>query len=152
MRPKYETKLDRVHQRVVADAVVATHPGSTWHEFPTFHVVDFELLRAGAPVALLEVKRRSCASDAYPDYAIGEEKWHKMVAEGKAQGLPVFFAAHFSDRALWTPVVEGRFRAYRGGRRDRGDKRDVETMVHVPWKEFKLLRGLRGHGNLGPAK
>lgn len=136
MRPKYESKRDRINQREVINAVVATHPGARWTEFPAFHVVDFAVLRGDDMVGLIEVKCRACPSTEYVDYAISEAKWLHMIEEGKAQGVPVFLVVRFTDKTLWTPVTPGPFKVYAGGRRDRKDKKDVEAMVHLPWKQF----------------
>lgn len=140
MRPKYETKQDRINQRAVADAVIAGRAGVSWSEFPTFHVVDFAISRGDELVGLIEVKCRACPSNEYPDYAISEAKWTKMIEEGRAQGVPVFLVVRFSDKTIWTPVTPGPFRVYRGGRRDRNDKRDIEPQVHIPWTRFKPVR------------
>lgn len=153
MRPKYESKQDRINQRAVASEVVATRPGSRWTEFPTFHVVDFAVWRGDDMVGLIEVKCRSCPSDEYPDYAISEAKWLKMIEEGRAQGVPVFLVVRFTDKTIWMPVTPGRYRVYRGGRRDRNDKRDVEPMVHIPWKAFRPMRSpARSAGLTRPPK
>ena len=141
MRPKYETKADRINQREVVNAVVSTRPGARWTEFQAFHVVDFAVWRGDDMVGLIEVKCRACPSAESPDYAISEAKWLAMIEEGRAQGVPVFLVVRFTDKTLWIPVTPGNFRVYRGGRRDRNDKCDVEPMVHLPWARFKTLAG-----------
>ena len=146
----YEKPEDRVNARMVADAYCASWPGTGWTEMPLGCLYDFEITRPEESfdtIALLEVKRRLVTSNAYRDCSIDAAKWRELAALSRRWNIPAWFIAHYSDRALIVKVEGGEhFEVTMGGRRDRGDPRDIKPQIHIPFDRFTNQPGLPGHG------
>jgi len=141
MRPRYETADDRQRQREAVSYLSAA-TGTTAVETPPLTRWDYEMVRDGRVLALVEVKFRKCSSATYPTFMVSEGKATTLRDHAIASGCAGGFLVNWIDAAGWlridTLVPDG-WSVGSGGRCDRGDPMDVERVVHFPIDEFRFI-------------
>lgn len=135
MRPIYEQPVDRTRQREVIDAFCAAF-GCTAMETPRLAGWDYTLTVDGDPVALVEVKVRRNAMDAYPTYLISERKVAALMGEADAQGVVALLVVQWADAKAWARLEPGTYAVGTGGRVDRGDPADIEAVALIETARF----------------
>lgn len=138
MRPTYENAGDVRGQHDVALALCAAW-GVSARPCPKFYELDYMLVRGEAVRALVEIKRRTNAHDAYPTYMVSAHKWVRGIQWDEVLSVPYFLVVEFTD-GIWYCRAKGvRGELRYGGRVDRGDAQDMEPVVHVPMSAFKMV-------------
>jgi hypothetical protein len=141
MRPRYETADDRQRQREAVYYLSAA-TGTTAVETPPLTRWDYEMVRDGRVLALVEVKFRKCSSATYPTFMVSEGKATTLRDHAIASGCAGGFLVNWIDAAGWlridTLVPDG-WSVGSGGRCDRGDPMDVERVVHFPIDGFRFI-------------
>ena len=141
MRPRYETADDRQRQREAVSYLSAA-TGTTAVETPPLTRWDYEMVRDGRVLALVEVKFRKCSSATYPTFMVSEGKATTLRDHAIASGCAGGFLVNWIDAAGWlridTLVPDG-WSVSSGGRCDRGDPMDVERVVHCPIDGFRFI-------------
>jgi|688.fasta_scaffold541708_1 hypothetical protein len=139
MRPRYETPYDRGQQRRAISAfceafrceATATPELAAW---------DYDIVRDGRTVAVVEVKCRLCKHDTYPTYMIGLRKMERL-REAASEEVAAILLVAWQDRMGFvhadTAISTG-MKAH-GGRTDRGDPLDTEVVLHVPIDRFRMV-------------
>ena len=141
-RPLYETDEDKAREKAVARRV-ARHFGVEVKPTMKLAVADHWLFKAGRVFSLLEVKCRPKYSwdnlESMQTYILSERKWRDLVEA--CDGLQLALALAVCDG--WDEVRVATWRSpwpsfdvKVGGRRDRDDALDVESVVHIPVEEF----------------
>lgn len=145
MRPVYCKESDRQNETAVVARVTAGlnkfQPGKrfTFRPGQKFDHFDATIFADNSPYAIVEVKNRTGSGDRYPTWHISHRKFQDCMAE--AIRLKVkFFLAFAWDGVVY--VCDGHkvsgmtLRFEQGGRTDRGDAADIETMMHIPREVF----------------
>jgi hypothetical protein len=141
VRPVYETSADR---RAQAEAIgwLAAATGSTPVEMPALAPWDYEMVRDGLAVAIVEVKVRRCTMREYPTYMVSEAKARGLRDAAIERGIAGVLLVRWSDAAGWLRLDAGqtvKWTVGLGGRVDRGDPADIERVVLLPIAWFGLL-------------
>ena len=141
VRPIYETEADRKRESSAIEAFAKRYEGLTIEAMPRHHRADYKASKGDMVVAYIEVKTRTCSSKQYFTYHISKSKLDSLVrlAEG-TNAIPVLLV-QWTDRSGWIGVKNYLESATfkKGGRWDRGDALDVETMAEAPINLFKFL-------------
>lgn len=139
MRPRYETDADRKRQW---DAIVRLSRGMGVVPRPTPKLApwDYSLHSGQSMVAIVEVKCRLCTSGQYPTYMIGTRKMETLQADAVRLGVPGILLVSWSDRIGVVGSADALARGFKahGGRTDRDDPLDVESVLHIPITMFNL--------------
>ena len=140
MSPIYETRDDRARQRT-AMARLCAATGTDARETPDLCAWDYEVVRDGAVVAIAEVKCRLCASSTYPTYMISLRKMDEMGMEAAERGITAILVVAWQDRTGFAMIPEALATGLKahGGRTDRGDPADMESVLHIPIDRFKFV-------------
>jgi hypothetical protein len=112
----------------------------TIRPMPHLSVIDWYATEGQTVRAWLEVKVRTCTSDAYADTYLPARKYLALVFAGLAFGTPGIFVAGFPDRVLWIPVLDvdpARHEIVRSASDDA--PRSLEPVVLVPVAEMRPL-------------
>ena len=129
-RPYYQTEDDLRREREVA-AVIERAYGLTAIKLPDHARADFLLHRDGTATS------RNVSSAKYDTCMISKGKYDALLGWA-AMGLKAAIVVRWTDTIgiVRVPVehVEDT-----GGRTDRGDARDIETVVRIPIDCFKIL-------------
>ena len=143
-RPIYETKDDRVREQFVADAVAA-HFKVGLSRATELSTYDYRMLNGGAPFAALEVKFRYGYNWTQlrfmNTYMLSVEKWLNLWKICGEKRWALCIAVSDKHGEIWASTWRGSPPIYdvrNGGRRDRNDKKDIESVVHIPMDEFNI--------------
>ena len=139
MRPIYETEEDKLKELGVVEYLQRKGYKFLYTETVPLAPFDGYMARPdGANFALVEIKNRRNASDAYPTYMISANKVRIMRETAKQHGLKALLFVRFTDGVFLTELRDGE-QTGEGGRYDRNDSRDVEECVFIPMERFKQL-------------
>lgn len=135
-RPYYQTEDDLRREREVASVIERAY-GLKAIKLPDHARADFLLHRDGTAKSVIEVKCRNVSSAKYDTYMISKGKYDALLGWA-AMGLKAAIVVRWTDTIgiVRVPVEHSEDV---GGRTDRGDARDIETVVHIPIDCFKLI-------------
>lgn len=147
LRPRYCTEQDRAKEKEVLGRftaiVAATNRDNKWEVQHAFQDMDVDgvLLKDGKPAYAIEIKNRTGSGLRFSTWHIAKDKIDRcraFAAERNMQFilLMVWDGEIYSILGDRIPMNDLRS----GGRTDRGDAHDVETMVHIPANLFKHCR------------
>lgn len=140
VRPIYETEFDRTREDQVFD-MLAELMDFDYIGTPQLSVVDKLLCyKNGTLAAVAELKIRTNSRDAYPTYLFSATKHDALLTVSDSLKVPALLFVKFSDCIAFTKLRNG-YEQKHGGRRDRGDPKDVESCVFIPMREFKTITG-----------
>ena len=138
-RPQYEDASSLEAERA-AIALVERAWGVGSFKLPIAYQIDYALTHGTTIRAFVEVKCRSCKSDAYRDYMSSVHKVDAAMRLHHVTGLPVFLVVEWLDQIGWLDIGKAlRGKAYKvtiGGRIDRDDSADREPVVLFPIADF----------------
>lgn len=136
-RPIYESRVDRDRQRE-AIAHLERMTASTAVETARLVAWDFEMVRDGRTVAIVEVKCRTNPMLKYPTYMVSATKAAAIRDEAASRRIAGVLLVRWSDAIGWVRLdrlVD--WKVSSGGRTDRADPLDIEPVLHV---EIPLFR------------
>jgi len=136
-RPLYETP-ENLH----AEKVLSKKLSDIWccevHKMPKTSPVDLFVGANGKAWGFVEVKIRSNERDKYPTYMISKKKIDAAKKIFDATGLRTNLVVCWKDKTGYVSLNES-YPERRGGRYDRNDSADVETVVDIDIALFKEL-------------
>ena len=136
MRKRYETDEDRQNERDVATAI-AQHYHLTPIKLPDHSRADFIMHRDGVAQSVIEIKCRNVSSAKYETLMLSKSKYCALL-DWAERGFKAALVVRWTDAIGICPVpVEHSLGT--GGRTDRGDALDIESVVHIPIDRFKLI-------------
>ncbi len=145
-RPLYETKDDREKQKAAIDELVSflKKDGGDIraNEAPRLYPYDYEILKDGKPLALVEVKCRNARMDAYVNYMVSASKIRTLREQAHIREVSPWLLVDWSDCIGYADADKAASRgitAY-GGRYDRDDPMDREVMTHIPFSVFTIFK------------
>lgn len=147
-RPVYENKLS-----LASEAMLARVLAQCWavipRKLPIHYKVDWALFNGMAVVGWAELKIRKNPRAKYPEYMISAAKVLAGQQLEMATGLPFFLIVQWEDECAFIEPVRATKRLSWGGRTDRDDAADRETVYFIPVAEFiRIGAGNVCHGNL----
>lgn len=137
VRPRYERPEDVANEYTASAKFSALFPGAEVTRLSDDGHGFTVLSKDGAAKVVIEIKTRRNASTAYPTFMISKSKYdalHKLQNRGLKAGILV----QWTDR-LGFVGVPTEHRTGVGGRYDRGDPRDVETVVYIDTNKFETV-------------
>jgi hypothetical protein len=140
MRPTYETNDDKIRE---AEVLAALSVKWRCESIPAdkFCAYDAVLKRDGKVMGFVEIKCRNITIDQYPSLIISKAKMDAIVSlchRHPDNPIPLLVAS-LIGRIVGTTIEPGRYKAATGGRKDRGDHADIETVYQIPWRLFKII-------------
>ena len=136
MRQIYETAADLKNEREVAEML--THAWcADLKKTPPKYPYDYIAIDGTEVVAFIEIKNRNNAADKYETYMISLDKIVQCQTASVISGVGFYLVVRFTDKVMFWSFSENQFHVESGGRFDRGDKQDVEPVVHIPMIYFK---------------
>lgn len=135
--PRRENDQTREAERRIMDAV-ASKWGYRAHKLPMKYYIDFLISKDGRAVAWAEVKQRHNKRDQYETYNVSLHKYMRLVDLGQQTGLRSLMLVGWEDGIGWV-AVPCKHSVVWSGRTDRGDEGDVEPMVSIPVRDFRMV-------------
>ena len=136
-RPLYET-ADDLSNEAAATAVLCEALGCEAVKLPLASRADRLLHKDGEARTIVEFKCRRVKRATYDTYMISKAKYDALCA-WVPLGFKSALLVRWSDQ-LGYVIVPCEHTVAEGGRTDRGDPRDVETVVHIPTTLFKTVK------------
>ena len=137
MRPLYESRKD-----LFEESKVATKLSQLWNcnlfKMPKTSSVDFVSIREGEAVGFVEIKNRTNKKNKYSTYMISKKKIDSAKQINKSTGLNTILVVKWADELGYVPLNKD-YPERQGGRYDRNDPADVETVVDIDILLFRTL-------------
>jgi hypothetical protein len=133
-----ETPADLANEeRAIKRAAGVLHCDG-FRKLAPLYPIDFALERKGRLAFWAEVKSRTKARRAFPDYILSVAKLGALLDLQRTTGIPAVLVVGWTDclGILHFPCAE-QFVAV-GGRTDRGGANDIEPLAHFPIEAFRL--------------
>ncbi|MDI3491999.1 MAG: hypothetical protein PWP11_3276 [Thauera sp.] len=136
MRKRYETDEDLRNEREVA-AVIERHYRLTAIKLPDHSRADFLMHRDGVAKSVIEIKCRNVSSAKYETLLLSKGKYCALL-DWTNRGFKAAIVVRWTDVIGVCPIPV-KHSLGTGGRTDRGDALDIESVVHIPIDCFALI-------------
>lgn len=136
MRPLYETEED-LGRELKAARYFGSVTDSVPVKLPINAHADFMMVRDGEAKAVVEIKCRNNSRLAYDTYMISQHKYEGLLS-WEGFGLKPILLVSWTDSVGFISLPCAHTKSI-GGRRDRGDAQDIETVVHIGISNFRLI-------------
>lgn len=133
-----ETPTTLARERAVADDI-ERRMGCVLVKLPRMYGFDFIAIRDDRPVAWVELKTRTCASDAFETIMIAARKLIRAREYERSLGLPVWFIVKWTDRMGAVRLDNCKIELGYGGMVGRGDPSDQEPLAFISTGDFRWL-------------
>jgi hypothetical protein len=137
MRPLYETQKDLFEESKIATALAQLWNCNLF-KMPKTSSVDFVSIRKGEAVGFVEIKNRTNKKNKYSTYMISKKKIDSAKQINKSTGLNTILVVKWADELGYVPLNKD-YPERQGGRYDRNDLADVETVVDIDILLFRTL-------------
>lgn len=136
-RPRYETAEDVANEYAAVGEFAALFPGAEVTRLSREGHAFTVLSKNGRPRVIVEVKTRRNSSHRYPTFMISKQKYDALCALHD-RGFVTGMLVQWTDRLGYVSVpVEHTVNV--GGRYDRNDPKDVETVVYIKTGKFETV-------------
>ena len=140
MRPVYETSKDRERESALAGKIAVMWDIQAKPN-PKMYAIDYSFINdAGEVEGFGEIKTRTHPFGTFPTYMISSHKVASAKALASATGLDVFLIVEWSCGTVgYLSMVDAKPDSIQwGGRKDRGDKQDMEPVNHYEMRQFQI--------------
>ena len=137
----YQSRKDVVNEKKVIKCLHA-HTGTGFLELPgVTSAADWAVHENGKLKALVEVKNRTNALNTYSTYMIDKDKIDTLYNVSESLQLNGVLAVGFTDCVgfAFASTVIAESEVGTGGRTDRNDANDIDTVYYFPVEHFKRL-------------
>ena len=142
-RPLYEN-ADSLKDEARIIAYACERWGYESKKMPKAYRADYAIFKDGLLHGIAEVKRRRYDRFAFETFFISAGKFQACLEMGYMYNVAFLIFVQWNDVLaywLWKPPnMYMQYQVRWGGRKDRNDAQDQEPMVHIPVKEFIVLR------------
>lgn len=142
--PAYESQTDRDNEMAVANMIAERFSAEFKKLSAAKYIADYIFHRERVPVAIVEVRCRTVASNAFDTLIMSSHKIRKGQQLSEYLGVPFLIAVRWSDRVSLRRIEnDERFRVEVIGRpiESRGDETDSEPCCMIPidekWRDVK---------------
>jgi hypothetical protein len=140
----YEKEQDRENQSLVAKSFEKKWGYVFVESAPLCHW-DFDAYFNNKLRALVEIKCRTISIEKFDTYIISQSKMKNVYTASVDLGVKTILIVRWIDMVGWLLYVEpNSYEIMRGGRYDRNDLRDIESVIHIPIQDFQLIE-VKGH-------
>jgi len=136
-RPRYETEQDLLAEHVVATRI-SEHLKADFIKLPRNCRADYIFHDSNKVKAVVEIKRRTNTREKYDTYMLGRGKYDALLNWSK-MGFNTTLFVEWSDDLGYVKIPTT-FTEGTGGRYDRGDPHDVESVVLISTTLFKSIK------------
>jgi hypothetical protein len=136
VRRRYQTEEDLRNEREVA-AAIERHYSLTAVKLPDNSRADFMMHRDGVAQSVIEIKCRNVSSAKYETLMLSKGKYYALL-DWTDKGFKAALVVRWTDTIGICPIPVDHTLGV-GGRTDRGDALDIESVVHIPIDRFKLI-------------
>jgi hypothetical protein len=136
-RPLYETAAD-LNNEASATAVLCEALGCDALKLPLASRADRLLHKDGEARTIVEYKCRRVKRGAYDTFMISKAKYDALCAWND-RGFKAALLVEWADQLAYL-MVPCEHEDGEGGRTDRGDERDIESMVFIPTALFNTVK------------
>jgi len=136
MRPLYETDWDLARERELVTRF-GELTNSVPIKLPISAHADYLMVRDREAKAVVEVKCRTNKRLAYDTYMISQHKYEGL-SSWEGYGLRPILLVSWKDSVGYVKLPCPH-KISIGGRTDRGDAQDVETVAHIAISAFTLI-------------
>lgn len=137
-RPTYERQRDRDNE-----AALFLRLGRAWNclvqKREMFSRVDCWAYRNGELKAGIEIKCRTNRMHQYPTYMISKAKYLYAIHEGGRLSVPMLLVVQWADALGYVDLCKAQVMESVGGRVDRGDPMDVESVILIDINQFRRI-------------
>ena len=130
MRPAYESSADIENERACAEYIQKRNPDCTLYKLPKLSCFDYAVCSKDALSCFIEIKCRNNPKQKYKTYMISERKVNIAVSIYHLVKIPTVLFVRWSDTCGMLNMSTARGVVSTGGRKDRGDPKDIEKVVH----------------------
>lgn len=138
MARQWETAEDLANEDAVA-RVYAEFMRCEYEKVPKHYKFDVAFTREGQVVAIVEIRCRNNAHDAYPTIMLSLQKWSDIKNMAENMGVPAKFVVRFTDGIYTLTLTEMPDSIEMGGRALMRDSRDREPLVHFNVDRMKRI-------------
>ena len=140
MRSTYEKKSDLINEAGVA-TLFGEKFGVTMLKTSVYNSYDYSALVGDVTQGLVEIKCRTNKHDKYRDYLISKQKVDIVIREAENFGVKMWLVVRFTDGVYYRSIseVDMPLKTETGGRKDRNDARDIESVYLIPIRTFQKL-------------
>ena len=136
-RPRYETAQDVANEYAVIAKFSTLFPGAEVTRLSDEGHAFTVLSKNGRPKIAVEIKTRRNSSHRYPTFMISKQKYDALCRL-RGHDIVTGLLVQWTDRLGYVSVPVEHTTTV-GGRYDRGDARDVETVVLIDTKKFQTV-------------
>jgi Holliday junction resolvase-like predicted endonuclease len=140
--PIYQTKEDTKKEHAVVRLLESKTPQRFLEIKSVTSPADWVSYRDGAGVThLVEIKNRTNSMGAYPTYMIDKKKVDKLDRLSAELGLGGLVIVGFTDYVAIAKTADiiDKSTVGTGGRYDRNDTNDIDTVYYFPIEHFKAV-------------
>lgn len=140
----YETAADLDREQATIERFLRRYPGATARKLGREFHADFAVVnRVGKTILYVEVKQRFCSVKDHPTYWVGESRLTRLERTAQRDGVTPLLLVEWTDAIGYVHPTAALDAATIkvGGRRDRGDERDIERMASFPFEVFTFIDG-----------
>lgn len=141
MRPIYETEEDQSREAQTLREFALSFPDMTFKKTPPLHSADYEIYASHGYKAYVEVKNRTNDYKKYPTYMISKSKIDSILELANSEGCKAGLVVRWADLIGYISLEDyvNHSETGVGGRYDRGDRQDVESVYYCPIEFFTVL-------------
>ena len=139
-RPRYETPQDVANEYSVISKFSVLFPGAEVTRLSDVGRAFTVLSKNSKPFIAVEIKTRNVSSYKYSTFMISKSKYDALCDLNK-KGLYTGILVQWTDRLGFVSIpVEHKTTV--GGRYDRNDAKDIETVVLIDTSKFNTVGGV----------
>jgi hypothetical protein len=136
----FETEIDLLHERAVADVLEILWRCQLVKRAPT-DPCDYNAVRDDKLMSVIEIKCRTSEKARYPTVYVSHDKRNDLLAEGELLGVPALWVVRFTDMLCYIDAGKITGSVTLAGRPPRaGSTKDQEKMIEL---DIQLLSNLR---------
>ena len=139
MRPVYQKEHDELNKEDIIDMICLHLKGDELERLGMFAPADYAIYKKNKMTHLVQIKTRKACSMDYPTYMISATKWQEFTQTASDKKCKTALVIKWADKIGMLINGQPDFVAH-GGRYDRGDPYDMESMAHFYIKQFEFLK------------
>lgn len=137
---KVLTRPDDTASENYVASVMEREWGCTVHRYGYLDAWDFIGVKGGKTAFIAELKTRNVESTTYQTVFLSAHKWFALSNAALGLGVPALFIVRFTDLIAYQRFDDIDASNNRiAGRRDRGERNDLELMIDVPISSMHVL-------------
>lgn len=137
MRPTYQKERDEKNKEEAIDQVCLYLKGDELERLGMFSAADYMIYKKNKITHIVQLKTRNNCSFDYPTYMISHNKWKNFIALAELNECKAVLVVRWADKIGILIDREPDF-VQHGGRYDRNDPYDMESMAHFYVKNFTM--------------